>query len=366
MSSDAVVAELKPAPAGEWGYRAPWWLPGGNMQTIWSALWARRHAGAAPTFQRERWNTPDGDFVDVDFSAAPVGSVDPVTPVTPVTPAAPMLVLFHGLEGSSASQYAQAFAHVAAERGWSYAVPHFRGCSGEMNLAPRAYHSGDHQEIDWILRRLKDREPQRPLLAVGISLGGNALLRWAAEQGHAAANVVQAVSAVSSPIDLGAAGRAIDQGFNRLVYARMFLRSMQPKAAAKWRQFPGLFDLDAVLTARTLFDFDNAFTAPLHGFRDTPHYWEAASAKPRLQGIRVPALVLNAQNDPFVPVASLPRPGEWLGGPVVLQQPAHGGHAGFVAARHARDVRGHVMAMPDHVASWLAAAAGLPALRGPC
>lgn len=349
VSSEAATAVLKPLPTTEWSYRAPWWLPGGNLQTIWSALWARRHAGAAPAFQRERWATPDGDFVDVDFAVSPSGS------------AAPLLVLFHGLEGSSASQYAQAFAQVAAERGWAYSVPHFRGCSGEMNLAPRAYHSGDHEEIDWILRRLKAREPRRPVLAVGISLGGNALLRWAAEHGYAAGQVVQAVSAVSSPIDLGAAGRAIDQGFNRLVYARMFLRSMQPKAVAKWRQFPGLFNLDAVLNARTLYDFDNAFTAPLHGFRDTPHYWEAASAKPRLHDIRVPALVLNAQNDPFVPIASLPHPPEWTGDPVVLQQPAQGGHAGFVAAGHPRDVRGHVMAMPTHVANWLAAAGGVAA-----
>jgi uncharacterized protein len=348
VSSNAAAATLNPMPATDWDYRAPWWLPGGNVQTIWSALWARRHAGTEPRFARERWATPDGDFVDVDFSASPAPSGH-----------APLLVLFHGLEGSSASQYAQAFATEAARRGWAFAVPHFRGCSGELNLAPRAYHSGDHEEIDWILRRLKNQDPQRPLLAVGISLGGNALLRWAAEQGHAAGQVVQAVSAVSSPIDLGAAGRAIDRGFNRHVYARMFLRSMQPKAVAKWRQFPGLFNLDAVLNARTLFDFDNAFTAPLHGFRDTPHYWEAASAKPRLHSIRVPALVLNAQNDPFVPIASLPPARQWPGGAVRLEQPAHGGHAGFVAASHGRDVRGHVLQMPHHVAGWLATAAGL-------
>lgn len=356
VSTNAVATGFNLKFLSSWDYRAPWWLPGGNAQTIWSALWAQRYPGAAPCFQRERWTTPDGDFVDVDCLAG--------VPGQPLASTAPLLVLFHGLEGSSASQYAQAFAQVAAECGWHFAVPHFRGCSGEMNLAPRAYHSGDHEEIDWILRRMKSREPQRPLLAVGISLGGNALLRWAAEQGHAAAQVVQAVAAVSSPIDLGAAGRAIDQGFNRRVYARMFLRSMQPKARAKWRQFPGLFDLDAVLHARTLYDFDNAFTAPLHGFRDTQHYWEAASAKPRLNSIRVPALVLNAQNDPFVPIASLPAAAEWVGGPVAVQQPAQGGHAGFVAARHAYDVRGHVLPMPRHVSHWLACAAGLRSLQG--
>ena len=357
VSSNVVADGLNPAPTVAWDYRAPWWLPGGNAQTIWSALWAQRFPGAAPRMERERWDTPDGDFIDVDFAVAAGKAYSP----DQTAPKAPRLVLFHGLEGSSASQYAQAFAHVAAELGWAYAVPHFRGCSGELNLAPRAYHSGDHEEIDWILRRLKSREPQRPLLAVGISLGGNALLRWAAEQGHAAAHVVQAVAAVSSPIDLGAAGRAIDQGFNRHIYARMFLRSMQPKARAKWQQFPGLFNLDAVLNARTLFDFDNAFTAPLHGFRDTPHYWDAASAKPRLSAIRIPALVLNAQNDPFVPVASLPRVQAGAGGYVTFEQPAHGGHAGFVAVRHAYDLRGHVLPMPRHVSRWLACAPGLAA-----
>jgi len=150
----------------------PWWLPDGNAQTIWAALWARRRIGSPVVFERQRWTTPDGDFIDVDF-------LEPGPP----TPLAPLLVLFHGLEGSSGSHYAQAFASVARERGWGYAVPHFRGCSGAVNLAPRAYHSGDHEEIDWMLRRLRQQHPSRPLLASGVSLGGNALLRWAGEHG---------------------------------------------------------------------------------------------------------------------------------------------------------------------------------------
>ena len=117
-------------------YRSPRWLIGGNAQTIWPALFSRRHAGSSPSYERERWTTPDGDFIDVDFRRAGAG--------------APLLVLFHGLEGSSQSHYALAFAERAHELGWSYAVPHFRGCSGEINLAPRAYHSGDWQELAWI------------------------------------------------------------------------------------------------------------------------------------------------------------------------------------------------------------------------
>ncbi|MBA4177657.1 MAG: alpha/beta hydrolase [Leptothrix sp. (in: Bacteria)] len=322
-------------------YESPAWLPGGNLQTIWAATRARRHLGAPPRFTRERWATPDGDFIDVDHLC---GSDEPSA-----TPPPRRLVLFHGLEGSSRSAYAQAFASVARLRGWAYSVPHFRGCSGELNLAPRAYHSGDFEEIAWILQRLRAASPA-PLLVVGISLGGNALLRWAQEAGDSAAATAAAVAAVCSPIDLAAAGHAIDRGFNRLVYSRMFLRTMKPRALAKWQQHPGLFDRGKLAAARTLYEFDNVFTAPLHGFRDTPDYWQRASAKPQLARIRIPALVLNARNDPFVPAASLPAASH-VGRHVTLWQPAHGGHVGFPHGRPP----GHVVGMPQAVAGWLAA-----------
>lgn len=320
-------------------YRAPRWLPGGNLQTIWAATRAQRHLGTAPQFVRQRWATPDGDFIDVDQ----------LTPSPAAT--APHLVLFHGLEGSSQSQYAQAFASVARQRGWAFSVPHFRGCSGELNRAPRAYHSGDFEEIGWILARLR-AQSAAPLLVVGVSLGGNALLRWAQEAGHSAAATVAAVAAVSSPIDLAASGAAIDRGFNWLVYSRMFLATMKPKALAKWQQHPGLFDRHKLAAARTLFEFDNVFTAPLHGFKDTHDYWARASARPHLNALRVPTLVLNARNDPFVPAASLPAtPGasRW----VTLWQPAQGGHVGFPQGRFPA----RVLAMPQAVADWLAAQA---------
>ncbi len=319
------------------GYTAPRWLPGGNLQTIWAARRARRHLGPPPRFARERWTTPDGDFIDVDH-------LDPQPAAAPRR-----LVLFHGLEGSTQSAYAQAFATVARQRGWACSVPHFRGCSGELNLAPRAYHSGDFEEIGWILQRLRRASPA-PLLVVGISLGGNALLRWAQEAGASAAATAAVVAAVSSPVDLAASGAAIDRGFNRLVYARMFLATMKPKALAKWQQHPGLFDRQRLAAARTLFEFDNVFTAPLHGFRDTPDYWARASAKPHLARLRIPALVLNARNDPFVPAASLPAPGA-VGRFVTLWQPAHGGHVGFPRGGYPADV----LAMPQAVADWMAA-----------
>jgi hypothetical protein len=315
-------------------------LPGGHAQTIWAALFARRFVGTAPSYRRERWSTPDGDFVDVDHATHAVAEQ------------APLLVLFHGLEGSSRSHYAEAFADVAREHGLAYAVPHFRGCSGELNLAPRAYHSGDHAEIDWMLRRLRAQHPERRILAAGVSLGGNALMRWAAEHGEAARDVTDAVAAVCSPIDLAAGGHAIGRGFNRQVYTRMFLRSMVPKALAKLAQHPGLFDRDKLLAARDLYAFDNVFTAPLHGFRNTEDYWARASAQPLLPQVRVPALVLNALNDPFVPASSLPLARD-VGPCVTLWQPAQGGHVGFPASLPPWGVPGHVRAMPQAVTHWL-------------
>jgi predicted alpha/beta-fold hydrolase len=322
-------------------YRAPWWLPGGNAQTIWPAVFARRTRGPVPEYRRERWATPDGDFVDLDFLDSGVA------------PTRPMIVLFHGLEGSSRSHYSESFADVAWRGKLAYVVPHFRGCSGEMNLAPRAYHSGDHEEIDFILRGLRAHHPG-PIIGVGVSLGGNALLRWAAENGAAAAQVMQAVAAVSSPLDLAAGGHHIGRGFNRMVYTTMFLRTMKPKALAKWAQHPGLFDREALMQARDLYDFDNIFTAPVHGFTNTEDYWLRASAKPHLPRVRIPALLLNALNDPFIPRESLPRPGE-VSASTTLWQPKQGGHVGFpVGAPPA-----NVWAMPEAVTAWLLRAAGI-------
>jgi predicted alpha/beta-fold hydrolase len=316
-------------------YIAPAWLPGGNLQTIWPALYSRRVFGPALHYRRERWTTPDHDFVDVDWldAAAPVG--------------APLLVLFHGLEGTSRSHYAEAFGDFAREQGLAYAVPHFRGCSGEINRTPRAYHSGDYEEIGWILQQFRSRHAG-PVIAVGVSLGGNALLRWAEEAGESASQTASAVAAVCSPIDLAAGGHAIGTGFNRLVYTRMFLKTMVPKALKKLQQYPGLFDGQALRQARTLYEFDNIFTAPLHGFKNTDDYWARGSAKPHLHRIRIPALVVNAQNDPFVPAWCLPLATE-VGAHVALWQPAHGGHVGFPHGR----VPGHVRSMPQAVGNWL-------------
>ena len=314
-------------------YRAPAWLPGGHAQTIWPALTAPLLRRASPSYRRERWATPDGDFIDLDWQDTDED--------------APLLVLFHGLEGSSTSHYALAFADRARALGWNFVVPHFRGCSGEINLAPRAYHSGDFEEVGWILEGLRSRSRGR-VVACGVSLGGNALLRWAEEAGSAAPAFVERVAAVCSPLDLTASGHAIGRGINGLVYTPMFLRSMKPNALRKWTQHPGLFDRERLIAARHLYEFDDVFTAPLHGFRNADDYWARASAKPHLDRIRIPALVLNPRNDPFVPAASLPR-SEAAGSFVTLWQPEHGGHVGFPAG----SFPGHIRTCPQHVLEWL-------------
>lgn len=291
-------------------YSAPFWLPSGHLQTIYPALGIARPPVA---YRRERWDAQDGDFIDVDFVDGEPGQ--------------PFVVLFHGLEGSSHSHYARAMMAAVKARGWSGAVPHFRGCSGEPNRAPRFYHSGDAHEIDWIVRRLRPRA-QGKFYAAGVSLGGNALLRWLGES-QQQATIVDAACAVSAPLDLARGGAALSSGFNML-YTRMFLQTLKPKCLTKLEQFPGLFDRAALLAARDLYAFDNVVTAPLHGYRDTNDYWDRASAKHVLEDITVPTLVLNARNDPFLPGVHLPRKAARN---VTLDYPAHGGHVGFANGR---------------------------------
>jgi len=291
-------------------YRSPWWLPGGDLQTLYAPLIGRARVG----WTRRRWDTPDGDFIDVDD--------------LPGRSDAPVVVLFHGLEGGSRSHYAGALARELAAIGWRCAVPHFRGCSGELNRLPRAYHSGDAEEISWILRRFRSEARNASLYAAGVSLGGNALLKWLGED-RGAKEIIDSAAAVSAPVDLMAAGEALGRGFN-LLYAQAFLRTMKQKSEKKLQRFPGLFDGEAMRRSRTLREFDDVVTAPLHGFRDTDDYWTRASSKPVLRRIEVRTLLINARNDPFLPEAALPGKDE-VSTQVWCEFPAEGGHAGFVS-----------------------------------
>jgi len=329
--------------AGIANYRAPRWLPGGHLQTIYPAKCIRK---PEVVFRRERWETPcSQDFIDVDFlDSGPIDG-DP----------RPFVLLFHGLEGSSSSHYARSLMAAVRGRGWHGAIAHFRGCSGEANLAPRFYHSGDAEELDWIIRRLLPLFPGKFYVA-GVSLGGNALLRWLGEQQHGA-SIVDAAVAVSAPLDLAAGGAALGSGFNR-IYTRMFLETLKPKALAKLERFPGLFDRERLLAARDLYSFDNVVTAPLHGYRDTDDYWHRASAKYVLNDIKVPTLVLNARNDPFLPGHHLPTS---AAASVTLEYPETGGHVGFPVG----PFPGHIDWLPRRILHFFDTQSSAAVMRAP-
>ncbi|MGN6086718.1 YheT family hydrolase [Trinickia sp.] len=297
-------------------YDPPRWLPTSHAQTIVPALFARR---PAVDYRRERWDTPDGDFIELDWLAYETGEAAPA-------PNAPLFVLFHGLEGSSDSHYARVLMASARALGWHGVVPHFRSCSGPLNLAPRFYHLADSAEVDWVLRRLHEAHGG-PLVVAGVSLGGNVLLRWLGERGSDA-TFVAAAAAISTPLDVHAGGRALSQGF-ALVYTMSFLKTLKRKALSKLEQYPGLFDREAMLACRTMYEYDNIVTAPLHGFRDTEDYWTRATTRPLLPDVVVPTLVLNARNDPFLPSAALPTRAE-VSPAIELDQPEAGGHVGFM------------------------------------
>jgi len=333
------VAETSHAIAATGPYRAPRWLPGGHAQTIWPWFIAQ----APVRWRREIVATPDGDRWAFDWLDAPARD------------GAPLVVLFHGLEGGALSPYAVALMEDLAGRGWRGVVPHFRGCGGLDNRLPRAYHMGDHEEIAAMLAAVRERVDARTTIhAMGVSLGGSALLNWLGRAGAAAAALVARAAAVSAPHDIVAAGHALDRGANRF-YGYVFLRTLNPKARALAARHPEVLDPSSVRRYRTMHAFDNAVTAPLHGFANTQDYWTRASAKPWLAHIAVPTLVLNARNDPFIPADSLAR-GDEVAAPVVLEQPAQGGHAGFVTG----PFPGRLPWLPRRLMAWFEGGAAVP------
>ena len=277
---------------------------------------ARRQRLGAVT--RERFETPDGDFVDVDWRTGRAG--------------APLLLVLHGLEGSARSHYIGGLFELAAARGWRAGVLYFRSCSGELNRLARFYHSGDTGDLDHVLRVLADREPGARVVCVGISIGGNVLLKWLGEQGQDATGLLAGAAAISVPFDLVACARVMDRGLQKRLYTASFMRSFRRKTQAKARAYPGFVDLRAALRARTFAAYDRVVTAPLHGFADEVDYWRRASSGPYLASIRRPTLLVNALDDPFIPAGSLPDP-RALPPTVRAEYVPHGGHVGFVEGR---------------------------------
>lgn len=296
-------------------YSPAWWIPGGHLQTLWGKLFRRQ--SVAPT-ELVRWDTPDGDFIELHRLRA--------------DPGAPRMLLLHGLEGTVRSHYAQGLLNEAARRGWGADLLIFRSCGSEMNRTRRFYHSGETTDTAFVLDRIAREFPASPLALAGVSLGGNVLLKFLGEQGGNLPPQLKAAAAVSVPFDLSRSARRINRGLSRL-YQRFFLGSLRRKAHEKARSFPDLAPRAQIAGLRTLEDFDNLITGPIHGFKNAQDYYERSSSLPWLNRIRLNTLLLSAVDDPMLPpevldevrVAARQNPAlrvEFVG---------HGGHAGFIA-----------------------------------
>lgn len=295
-------------------FRPAPWARSAHLQTL--AARALRSAGD-PGMHRERWDLPDGDFLDVDLGPDPGEG-------------APLVLVLHGLEGSSRRRYVLSACRELLGRGMRPVALSFRGCSGEMNRLPRLYHSGETGDPALVLERLRSAHPGRRVAALGFSLGGNVLLKLLGERPDGGAGLVDAAVAMSVPMDLAAGGALLERTVMGRAYTRYFLRSLRRKVRAKASLLDGSVDLRATLSARTLREFDDAATAPLHGFRDADDYYAVCSSAGYLRGIRVPTLVLHAQDDPFLPPSALPVRALEANPHLLAVVTARGGHVGFL------------------------------------
>jgi len=301
-----------------------WWIRGAHLQTMWARLArSRRLIG----FEREVLETPDGDELVLDHVVGP--------------PEAPRVLLLHGTEGSAYSLHTQGLAVLIAQAGWRGTVLNFRSCARDprdirirlRNRRPRLYHAADTDDLDLVVRLLRAREPGAPLYAIGFSLGGGVLLKWLGEQARAGADgALAAAAAISVPYDLAAAARFLERRTAR-PYVWNFLRRVRPKALDILARFPAEtthLDGARIRCARTLREFDDSATAPMHGFRDVDHYYEAANTVPRLPHIRVPTLCISGEDDPFYPASAIEPARAAASDSVRFVVMPWGGHTGFV------------------------------------
>jgi len=298
-------------------YRPAWWIPGAHAQTLWGKFFRPRPRLPATL---ERWDTPDGDFLELYRVAGESGAA--------------RLVLLHGLEGNIRSHYVGAFFEEARRRGWQANLIVFRGCGTELNRAARFYHSGETTDLAFVLDRLEAEDPRGPIVLAGVSLGGNVLLKFLGERGDRVSRLIVAAAAISVPFDLERGAHFIATGFSR-IYDRHFLSTLRDKALRKLERYPGLFSREQLARARTLVEFDDAVTAPVHGFLDAHDYYSRSSSLNWLSGIRVPTFLLSAVDDPFLPAAVLDEVREVAraNACLTLEFTPNGGHVGFVGGR---------------------------------
>jgi uncharacterized protein len=298
-------------------FRPAWWLPGAHAQTV-AGRFVRPAHGVR--YRRERIDTPDGDFLDLDFARID-GAPEPAE-------GAPVCLVMHGLEGGSGSSYVLETCRALAERGMHAVAFNMRSCSGEPNRTPGLYHAGETGDPAQVLELLARRHPGAPLLAVGFSLGGNQLLKYLGEQGEA--SLVRAAAAVSVPFELGLGADKLDRSFMGRRYALHFVRRLQAKYRARLEQTGGRLEPSRVLAARSFRDFDDAATAPLYGFRGAEGYYAECSSARFVHAIRVPTLLVQALDDPFVEEAGIPYAAIRANPCIHTAFTERGGHVGFI------------------------------------
>ncbi len=296
-------------------FQPAWWCPGAHGQTIWAG--ALRSSPRVP-LTRRRWELPDGDFLDVDELAAEAS--------------APRLIVLHGLESSSRAPAVVGLLWQAHRRGWGGVAVNFRSCSGEPNRLRRSYHAGDTGDLAWVITRVQAEHPTSALVCAGVSLGGNVLLKFLGEQGEALPPAIRAAATISAPFDLAASVSSLGQGFSR-VYQHRLVAALKRKTFDKLTRHPDLVDRAALKAVNTLGEFDDLVTAPVHGFRDAAAYWAASSCAQFLPRIRRPTLLINAEDDPFLPPEVLPRQAVAENAYLTAAFTASGGHLGFLSGR---------------------------------
>ena len=294
-------------------FKPAWWLKNSHMQTLWPALCRRDIKDLS--LERERLELPDGDFIDLDW-------------VDRKEKAGPLVLMLHGLEGSIESHYSKGMLQTITQAGWRAVFMHFRGCSGEPNRLPRGYHSGETGDLHYVIRILQERTNNQAIAAIGISLGGNVLLKWLGETGTN--NPLKAAIAISVPFELHKAASRIQFGFSRF-YQWYFIKCLRDRLTLKFKEKPStVWNIEQVNQINTMYEFDDKITAPLHGFSSVEEYYTAASSRQYISAIRIPTLILHAKDDPFMSEDVIPQADE-LSPQVLLEVTEGGGHVGFIS-----------------------------------
>lgn len=291
-------------------YHPPWWLRHGHASTVVAGLF--RQALSVPSLQRRKYITSDGDFLDLDLA---------------LKDGKKLVVLLHGLEGNSRRPYMAGMQRIFHDRGWDTLAMNFRGCSGAPNDRLRSYHSGETEDLREVIRWTMQLSEYKELAIVGFSLGGNVVLKYLAEESSAVDPRLSSAVVFSVPCDLEASSLRLEKGWSRQ-YAKRFLRTLVPKALEKASRFPECLDAQKFRQVDSLRAFDDLFTAPVHGFRDARDYWRQSSSLPLLYDIRVPTMMVQAWDDPFLGRSCFPQSEQYLR----VETTRYGGHVGFPGA----------------------------------